>query len=201
VTLAKRWPAELAPWVGPLSSTVIEKFFHGRQRQLQCFAWLAQCGSDDDDGEDLAQKIDSRAFDAIQSRHPVETALSGEGLPTRGLVNLLAELYVARQPHPTTATSIEAAEDTELALLITLVGRLHECAPHDASHDGEHDGAQQQARHEGRRRKMRQVLLALSDRFDQRLLSKHAHEWRAAEDALRRFLPADSRLLATITHH
>jgi hypothetical protein len=211
VTLAKHCPTELAPWVGPLSSSVVTKgsTFQRSQYVLLCLAWLAQCGrceqtcdaiaqddddkeddEDDDDDDDDDQEESSPVLDAIHSCGVSADDLSGlsKKLPTQGLINLLAELFVARRlPTVAISSSPEAAE-AELALLILLVRRLGECVRNNKDEDNE--GEDERGAGE-----VAQVLLALTERIDQQQLRKHAHEWRAADSELRRFLPATAKLL------
>jgi hypothetical protein len=195
VALAKNWPIELAPWVGTLSSVVTKGSLHAGMPSVLCLAWLAQCGRDE---AEPVHELDSRALDAIRSCRISVEDLDGL-LPTRGLINLLAELYVARRP-PITTSAAKAAEDTDLALLILLVRCLHERACNDdsqrehANAGDERDGEALQRQGQGEM-KVTRVLLALSQRINQQLLCKHANEWSAAEGELQRYLPADSLLL------
>jgi hypothetical protein len=188
VTLVKHWPTTLEPWVGPLSSIVLDfKILSGSLEALCSLAWLAQCGTDDDDDDDAAcSAIDPRAIHALRVadgsfwQGPGYDYPSKAELPTRGLINLRIDVALAA------AHSLSTTTTATLPLLLLVVHRLPAVA---AAADGEGDKEKS---------KVTEVLLALGEMVDHHELALHAHQWRAQESALRRRLPAESSLLAAL---
>jgi hypothetical protein len=156
-------------------------------------AWLAQCGADGDDADVARSTIDSHAIYSLrfvlrQGAYHLE-----DELPTRGLVNLLDELLVVRGQRDVGSpfSPVDATTITAIPLLLLLVHRLS-VVRKDEHHKEEEDREKS---------KVTRVLLALGELIDLRELAKHAQQWRGLEAspaALRRFLPAESSLLAAL---
>jgi hypothetical protein len=162
----------------------------GKSETLRCLAWLAQCGPSTA-GEVARSAVDSHAIHALRFVLRLGAYPSEEELPTRGLVNLLDELLVVRGHRDLGSpfSWVDATTTAAIPLLLLLVHRLP-FVLEDDHHKEEEDREKS---------KLTRVLLALGELIDHRELAKHAQQWRGLEAApLRRFLPAESSLLAAL---
>jgi sensor c-di-GMP phosphodiesterase-like protein len=186
------------------------------RRALRCLALLAQCGQGDDDANQGARDIEPLALDVIDLTSCINNNnqdQENEAVPTRGLVNLLAALFVEQRPPTATATAtattttttrITYSDETVASLLILLVrGIEQQLTDGDNEEDEEMRDEdevtmrQQRPQQEEEESKVRQVLLALGNRLisAQVVLGEHVEYWRRYEAVLRRFLPADCEML------
>jgi hypothetical protein len=173
------------------------------RRALRCLALLAQCGEGDDANQG-ARDIDPLALDVIDLPSCVNNnnqEQENEAVPTRGLVNLLAALFVEQRPPTATATTttrITYSDETVVSLLILLVRSLEQqLTDGDDMCDEDEATTRQQRPQQQDASKARQVLLALGNRLisAQVVLGEHVGHWRRYEAVLRRYLPVDCEML------
>jgi hypothetical protein len=182
----------LAPKVGPLSSLVLDCQMSGSLAALCCLAWLAQCGGATDDLDPRAVHalcVADRPFgvkaihdDYVDNSSGYDFPAEAE-LPTRGLINLLAELLIVRGQRD--VGSITSDATLPLSLLLLVVHRLPAPSKEDEDEEEEEN-------------KVTEVLLALGETIDYRELAQHEHQWWAHEAALRRHLAESSLLNALL---
>jgi hypothetical protein len=169
---------------------------------------MAQCGEGGDDANQGARDVKPLALGVIDlascinnNREQNDPPLENEAVPTRGLVNLLAALFVEqRPPTTTTTTTIAYSDETVVSLLILLARGLEQLTDGDDDNIRYEDEAttrHQRPQQEEEESKARQVLLALGNRLisAQVVLGEHVEHWRRYEAVLRHFLPADCELL------
>jgi hypothetical protein len=175
------------------------------RRALRCLALLAQCGEGDDANQG-ARNIEPLALDVIDLTSCInnnDQEQENEAVPVRGLVNLLAALFVEQHPPTaatTTTTTIAYSDETVVSLLILLVRGLEEQLTDgdddDDMRDEDDATTRHQRPHQEEESKVRQVLLALGNRLSaQVVLGEHVWHWRPREAVLRRCLPADCEML------
>jgi hypothetical protein len=179
------------------------------RRALRCLALLAQCGQGGDDANQGARDIEPLALDVIDLTSCINNnnqEQKNEAVPTRGLVNLLAALFVEqRSPTATATTMITYSDETVVSLLMLLVRSLEQQLTDgddekDEDMRDEDEATMRQQRpqqQEQEESKARQVLLALGNRLisAQVVLGEHVEHWRRYEAVLRRYLPVDCDML------
>jgi hypothetical protein len=167
---------------------------------------LAQCGEGDDANQG-ARNIEPLALDVIDLTSCInnnDQEQENEAVPVRGLVNLLAALFVEQRPPTaatTTTTRITYSDGTVVSLLIILVRGLEQQLidgdDDDDMRDEDDATTRQQRPQQQEESKVTQVLLAMGNRLisAQVVLGEHVGHWRPYEAVLRRYLPADCEML------